>query len=82
MRKTYPESGAVRYANGEICEDGQEAVCGGVFESEIMGYFVDSEEEVLVGGGTNDVRSQEERKGEDWSIAKALRAGDLKEDNK
>ena len=71
LRKTYPESGAVGDANGEIREDGEEAVCGRVFEGEIMGYLVNGKEEILVGGGTNDVGTQEERNGKDWSVAKA-----------
>ena len=37
----YSECGAVRKANWEVGEDGDESVGGGRFEGEVMGDFVD-----------------------------------------
>ena len=73
----YPKGGAVGNADGEVGEDGEEAVGGGILEGEVVGYLVDGEKEVLVRGCADDVGCQEVGEGEDGRVAEACCAGDL-----
>ena len=49
------ERGGVGDSDGEVGEDGEEAVGERGFEGEVVGYFVDGEEEVLVRGRADGV---------------------------
>ena len=46
-----------------------------------MGDFVNGEEEVLVGGGTDYIGCEEEWDGKYWSVSQTCRTGYLKKDN-
>ena len=76
-----PEGGRVRDADGEIGDDGEEPVeqCGA--EGEVVADFVDGEEEVLVGGGADQVRGREEGEREHGGVAEEVGAEDLEEDD-
>lgn len=54
------EGGGVWDANGDIREDGEEAVRERRAESEVVADFVDGEETVLVGGCADNVGCEEE----------------------
>lgn len=54
------ERGAVRYPNGQVGEDGDDAVGQRRAEGQIVRDLVDGEEEVLVRGGADNVGGQEE----------------------
>lgn len=72
-----PEGGAVWDADGQVGEDSEEAVGKRRSEGEIVGYLVDSEKEVLVGGGTDDVGGEEEGPGEHGCVAQEVGTADL-----
>lgn len=52
---SYSEGSAVGDADGKVGKDGEEAVGGAVLEGQVVGDFVDGEEEVLVGRGADNV---------------------------
>lgn len=54
------EGSAIGDANGKIGEDGDQTVGHRVPEGQVMGDFVDGEEEVLVSGGTEDITDSPE----------------------
>lgn len=66
------ERGAVGDADGQVGDDGEEAVVQGFPEGEVVGDFVDGEEEVLVGRGAEDVGHQPELPGEEGLIAEEV----------
>lgn len=49
------EGGGVGDPDGDVCEDGEEAVGERGAEGEVVAYFVDGEEAVLVCGCADDV---------------------------
>lgn len=55
-----PEGGAVGDANGQVGEDGEDAVSERRAEGQIVRDLVDGQEEVLVGCGADDVGGEEE----------------------
>ena len=55
LHKTYPERGAVRQPNREIGKDCQQAIAHWGPEGQVMRNFMDGEEEVLVGGCSDQV---------------------------
>lgn len=71
------EGGAVGDANGQVREDGDDAVGQGRAEGEVVGDFVDGQEEVLVGGGADDVGGQEEGPRQERRVAEEAGAEDL-----
>ena len=73
----YPEGSAVGDANWEVGKDGEEPVRRGGAEGEVVGNFMDGEEEVLVGCCADDVGGEEEREGENCGISKAYGTGQL-----
>jgi hypothetical protein len=58
--KMYLESSGVWNSYGQIGYHSQSAVRKDSFEGEIMGYFMDSKEEIMVGRSSYYIRSQEE----------------------
>jgi hypothetical protein len=71
------ERGAVGDADGQVGEDGDDAVGDRRAESQVVGDLVNSEEQVLVGGGADDVGRQEEGPRQEGRVAQAVGAGDL-----
>lgn len=63
-KAAYSEGSAVRDTDWEVGEDGEEPVRGRGAEGEVVGDFMDGEEEVLVGCCTDDVGGEEERERE------------------
>lgn len=63
------EGGGVGDADGDVGEDGEEAVGQGGAEGEVVADFVDREEAVLVGGRADDVGCEEELPGEKGGVA-------------
>lgn len=68
--QSYPETGAVWDTNRQIRDDGKETVRRRVPESKIVRDLVDGEEQVLIGGSTNDIGKGPELEGEEWRRAK------------
>ena len=58
--EAYPESSAIWDSNGKVGEDGEESIRERGFEGEVVGDFVDGQEEILVRCCTNDVGCKEE----------------------
>lgn len=75
------EGGAVGDADGQVREDGEQAVRGGRAEGEVVADLVDGEEEVLVGGRADDVGQQPERGREEGRVAEQVGAEHLDRDD-
>ena len=75
------EGGGVGDSDGEVGEDGQEAIGERGFEGEVVGDFVDGEEEVLVCCGAYYVGGEEKGPGEEGGVAEGVGAGDLQGDD-
>ena len=71
------ESHRVRYTDRQIGHNGQAFVCFDTLEGEIVRYFVDCKEDVLVCGPADRVRRQEERWGEWVGVSEVIREGKL-----
>jgi len=80
-RLAHPEGGTVRHADGQVREDGEEAVGLRGAEGEVVGDFVDGEEEVLVRGGTEDVAYGPELPGPEGGLAEVPGPEDLHRDD-
>ena len=63
------EGGGVGDADGEIGEDGEEAVVKRGPEREIMGDLVDGKEQILIRACSKDVCGEEEARGKDGGMA-------------
>ena len=75
------EGSGVRDSDGEVGDDCEEAVCERVAEGEVVGDFVDGEEEVLVCCGAYYVGGEEKGPGEEGGVAEGVGAGDLQGDD-
>lgn len=75
------ERGAVGDADGQVGDDGEEAVGGWRAEGEVVGDFVDGEEEVLVGRGADDVGREQEGPRQNGRRAQEHGAGRLQRHN-
>ena len=64
------ECGAVRQPNRQIRKHGKIPIDLGTFKGKVVTYFVDCEEEVLVGGCADDVCAREKGGGKDGEVAK------------
>lgn len=71
---TYSERSTVRNAYGQIRETGEQTVRHWRPEGQIVRDLMNCEENVLIGGGTDDVGSEEEGPGEDGRIAEEVGA--------
>jgi len=71
------EGSAVRDANGQVCEDGEDAIGQRRAEGQVVGYLVDGKEEVLVGCRADDVCCEEEGPGQHGRVAEEEGAEDL-----
>lgn len=58
--RTDPERSRVWDADWQVGNNGKETVCKAGFEGKVVRDLVDGQEEVLVGGSTNDVGSEPE----------------------
>ena len=58
---THPEGRRVWNPNWQIGENGKQSVRSWALESQVVGNLVDSEEQVLVRCGPDDVGGEEER---------------------
>jgi hypothetical protein len=77
FRQTYPERSTVWQSDREIGEDSKQAIRQWRAERQVMGNLVDSQEQILVGGGSDHVCCSQELPIEDRSITEEVCAGDL-----
>lgn len=75
------EGGAVGDSDGEVGEDGEQAVDGRAAGGEVVGDLVDGEEEVLVGGGADNVGDSPELEGPEGGVAEEVGHGELEGDD-
>jgi hypothetical protein len=78
FKETYSERGRVGDADWQVRNDSEKAVRQTRFESEVVRDLVDGQEEVLVGGSTNDVGCEPEAPGPERSVAEEVGTGALK----
>lgn len=71
-KQTYSERGRVRNADGQVGDDSKQAVRQTRLECEVMRDFMDGQEKVLVGSGTNDVGGEPESPGPERSVAEKV----------
>lgn len=76
-----PEGGAVGDTDGQVCEDGEEAVGRRRAEGEVVADLMYGEEEVLVRGCADDVGEEPEIGGEEGRAADEVGAGYLDRDD-
>jgi hypothetical protein len=57
---TYPKGGTIRDSNGQVCKDGEKSISSRRFECKIVRNLMDSQEQILVCSGADNVRSKEE----------------------
>lgn len=81
LESAYPERCAVRYANWQVCEDGEETIRQGAAEGKVVGDLVDGQEEVLVGGRADHVGDSPELEREEWRRAQVPCASNLEGDD-
>lgn len=55
ISETYSEGSTVWYSNWEVGEYSENSVCHWTLEGEVVGYLMDSKEEILIGGSPNDI---------------------------
>jgi hypothetical protein len=77
FRKTYSERGRVGDADWQVRDDSEKAVCETRFERKVVRDFVNGQEQVLVGGGSNDVGREPKAPGPERSVAEEVGTGAL-----
>ena len=77
----YAERSAVGEPDGDVGEDGEDPVGGRGAEGQVVGDFVDGEEEVLVRGRADNVGGQGEGEGQHGGVAERDGAGQLQSDD-
>ncbi len=79
--RTYPEGSTVGKADGQIGEDGEQAIGHRRLEGQVVGDLVDGEKEILVGSGSKDVGDGPELEREERGVAEEVGEEDLEGDN-
>ena len=77
-KETYSERGRVGNTNWQVGDDSEKAVRKTRFECKVVRDLMNSQEEVLVGSSTNDVRREPEAPGPEGSVAEKVGTGALK----
>jgi hypothetical protein len=77
-KKTYSERGRVGNANWQVRDNSEKTVCETRLEGKVVRDFVNGQEQVLVGGSTNDVGREPEAPGPERSVAEEIGTGALK----
>ena len=77
----YAKSRAVRHGDGQIGDNGQQPIRRRRLEGQVVRDLVDGEEQVLVRGGADHVRGEQEGRREDRRVAQEDGAEDLQGDD-
>lgn len=78
---THAERGTVGDADGQVGDNGEQAVGERAPKGQVVRDFVDGEEQVLVGGGAEDVGDGPEPEGPEGRVAKGAGEQDLEGDD-
>ena len=76
-----PERGRVRDADGQVSDDGEDAVGARRAEGEVVADLVDREEQVLVRGRAEHVGREEEGWREEWGVPEEDGEGELQSED-
>lgn len=75
----WSEARRVGYADWQVGEDGEQTVRVGGLEGQVVAYFMDGEEDVLVGCRADYVCRKKERPGEEGGVAEEVSAENLED---
>ena len=81
QRITHPERSTIRHSNRQVGDNGKQPVGGRRAEGQVVGDLVDSQEEVLVAGGAEDVAREPELPREEGGVAQEMGEQELEGDD-